>query len=205
MAPRGKSVDHRFRLPDDWIFLAQDHGYPQAAAGGLETLRAGQERSHHDDAGRLEDVTAQRRLKRGPSALRETRHDHARVSWKHACNRSQVLPRPLGRRIPAEEVLGARLRRLAGSDDPAEFSRTAPMMQFDCCVAVGAVEVQEQGCDPSTKRLLHFNERPVVFRLDTPARLFDNRLTSRITPDEFQIGYFEKRQTPKEVTVQRLS
>src|SRR5260370_42100263 len=127
MAPRGQRVDHRVRLPDDWIFLAQDHRYPQAAAGGFETLWAGQEGSHHDAAGRLEDVTAQRRLERDPRAVRETRHDQARVSWKHACNRSQVVPRPLGRRIPAEEVLGARLRRLAGSDYPAEPRGTAPM------------------------------------------------------------------------------
>ncbi len=58
MTSRGKSVDHRVRLPDDGIFLAQDHRYPQAAAGGFETLGDGQERSHHDDAGRLEDVTS---------------------------------------------------------------------------------------------------------------------------------------------------
>src|SRR5258708_32161498 len=65
MPPLGKRVDHRVRLPDDGIFLAHDHRYPQAAAGGFETLRACQERSHHDDAGRLEEVTSERRLDGG--------------------------------------------------------------------------------------------------------------------------------------------
>ena len=62
MAPSRKRINHRVRLPDDWIFVAQDHGYTQAAGGGFEMLLASQERCNHDHTCRLEDVAPQCRL-----------------------------------------------------------------------------------------------------------------------------------------------
>ena len=56
VAPIFKRIDHRFRLPDDRIFLANDHAYPQAASRRFKALPVGQERSNHDHARRLENV-----------------------------------------------------------------------------------------------------------------------------------------------------
>jgi hypothetical protein len=62
MAPVGKRIDHHVRLPNDRIFLAKDHCYPQAATGGFEPFRVSQKRSNHDHARRLENVAPQSRL-----------------------------------------------------------------------------------------------------------------------------------------------
>src|SRR5712692_2388535 len=62
MAPRRNRINHQVWLPDDWIFVAQDHGYTQAAGGWFEMLLASQERCNHHHASRLEDVAPQCRL-----------------------------------------------------------------------------------------------------------------------------------------------